>query len=181
MTSAGRVETAHALMRSATAVRCKTGMATGRATNARLIHRVDWMTGAVHCGRVRYFAGWLCGEVSWDVAVVAASMPDRALCSRCELAERGEGFAYRFFGTGPVPLYIGSTKNVDVRKRGHELQSPLWPEVTRLESQAYPDLATARLAEAAAIKAEAPLHNKTHNVQRYRCTRAGYVPIAQAA
>ena len=63
----------------------------------------------------------------------------------------------------------------------HQKASPWWPEVARVDKTPQPDLGAARRAEFAAIEAEAPLHNRQHNVKRFRREGYEYVPVADAA
>jgi hypothetical protein len=63
----------------------------------------------------------------------------------------------------------------------HEKDSPWWPEVARVDKVSQPDIAAARRAEIAAIKAEAPVHNKVHNIKRFRRDGFTFVAVAEAA
>ena len=150
-------------------MQCKTDLGVARASNRKLVHRIDRVHAACDGARIRYCAFWICGDYSQNATIVASPDVLARMCIRCELAARSEGFVYRCFGTVHV-LYIGSAINPESRLRGHESQSSWWPDVVRTSVEAYPDIETARRAEAAAIEAERPLHNKKHNKHRMRRT-----------
>ncbi|WP_309318867.1 GIY-YIG nuclease family protein [Streptomyces salinarius] len=68
---------------------------------------------------------------------------------------------YRLRDRAGRMLYIGMTNNPEQRWYFHERRH-WWHQVTDRDVQWYPDRATARRMEAAAIKSEAPLHNSVH-------------------
>ncbi|HEX8859189.1 MAG TPA: GIY-YIG nuclease family protein, partial [Actinomycetes bacterium] len=81
-------------------------------------------------------------------------------------------------------LYIGCTQNVQTRLYYMTRQCNLGNHVNagiaqrglgRVESQEYPDKATAREAERQAIAAEAPLLNRQHNPKRW--SKRDAVPV----
>jgi predicted GIY-YIG superfamily endonuclease len=71
---------------------------------------------------------------------------------------------YRFLGSEDASLYIGITHDLGERWSSHARKQPWWHEVRRLTVDMYPDREAAQDAETAAIKAERPRHNITHNV-----------------
>lgn len=166
MTSLDVIAETAELMRSARPVRCKTEFAIARArTRRKVVHRIDWVDAACAEGRIRYFAGWICGDRSWDAVLVADPAPIGRMCKRCESLAQGP-FVYRCYDDADQLLYIGSAKCRLSRFQGHRQSSPWWPEVARRELTDQPDIETARRAEAAAIRAERPIHNKQHNALR---------------
>ena len=169
-----------ALLATARPVRCKTVLGVAGASNRKVVHRIDSVDAACTGERIRYVAFWMCGDFSRDATLVASPAALARMCSRCELAARGEGFVYRCFGIDHV-LYIGSAINAESRLRGHASSSSWWPEVVGTAVETHPDIETARRAEAAAIEAECPLHNKKHNRHRMRRTGGQWHPVADAA
>jgi hypothetical protein len=157
-------------------VQCKTGFGVARAINRKVVHRIDSVDAACDGERIRYIASWMCGGFSRDVTLVASLDALSRTCGQCDLAARGEGFVYHCFGTADV-LYIGSAIDAEHRLRGHELLSSWWPEVIGTHVETYPDIETARRAEAAAIEAERPVHNKKHNKHRMRRTGGQWHPV----
>ena len=69
---------------------------------------------------------------------------------------------YRIHGDMRVLLYVGITDDFDKRMHQHS-EKRWWPEVRRIETVEYATRPEAATAEAAAIRAEAPLYNRTHN------------------
>lgn len=70
---------------------------------------------------------------------------------------------YRFFNPSGTLLYIGITANLPTRLHDHRDDKPWWTTVANITVQHYPDRETVLAAEKAAIIAEKPLHNITHN------------------
>lgn len=70
---------------------------------------------------------------------------------------------YRFYGHAGQLLYIGITRDPSSRWAQHSSDKQWWHEVQRIAIQAFPDRASARKAERAAIKSEKPHYNITHN------------------
>lgn len=176
----GTGEMTYALMCSARPVRCKTELGAARArTRRKVIHRIGWVEAAYTEGRIQYFAGWACGDKSWDVVLIASPAPGSRMCRRCESLAQGP-FVYRCFDADGRLLYIGSARCRVGRFQNHSQTSPWWPEVVRTELTDQPDIETARAAEVLAIKAERPLRNKQHNGLRValpkttgRCVTSG--------
>lgn len=158
-----------ALLRSSRPVHCKAGLAVARGR--KIAHHVRWMTSACTEGRIHYFAGWECGDRTWDAVIIADVEQAGSLCRRCESLALGP-FVYRCIGAGEQKLYIGSAKSRRSRMQSHRTASFWWPEVVRVDIEDQPDIETARRAEAAAIRAEAPLYNKKHNKARLQLIRA---------
>jgi predicted GIY-YIG superfamily endonuclease len=95
-----------------------------------------------------------------------------------------EHFVYRIFDEAGALLYIGCARDVDSRVEMHRstTQTYGW---TRLRfhyghhtSEPYPTKAAARVAERAAIAAEAPLLNRQHNPKRWRRVAGQYEPVS---
>lgn len=78
-------------------------------------------------------------------------------------------------------LYIGSCARWATREAMHETQTEWWPEVARVDTEPQPSFGAAKRAEEAAIRAEAPLYNKVHNVKRFRRDGNSFVPVVEAA
>jgi predicted GIY-YIG superfamily endonuclease len=77
--------------------------------------------------------------------------------------QRGRTALYRLYDTDGTPLYIGVTDNPDRRFKQHRDTKPWWPQVARKTIEWHPSRAVALAEEAAAIKAETPVHNIDHN------------------
>ena len=90
---------------------------------------------------------------------------------------------YRVYGETDLLLYIGISNNFGRRWREHAKKQPWWGEKRRLTvDEWFPFRSDAEAAEAAAIRAERPKYNKTHNVQRPAKRRsAEYLSIAASA
>lgn len=69
---------------------------------------------------------------------------------------------YRLYARDGRLLYVGMTNNPDVRFDYHSLTKKWWHLVEKREVEWHHDRATARQYEAAAIKAEGPVHNAMH-------------------
>lgn len=70
---------------------------------------------------------------------------------------------YRAFAADAILLYVGVADNFGGRWTTHAATKPWWPEAVRLTVDWYPSRPEAEAAEAAAIHAEHPVHNVTHN------------------
>lgn len=57
-------------------------------------------------------------------------------------------------------LYIGCSHQLTTRLEAHARQKEWWNRVSRVEVERYTDRATARTAEATAIRRERPIFNK---------------------
>jgi len=91
-------------------------------------------------------------------------VPDEIeLCDDCALKDfPGVASVYRFFDRSGRLLYVGCTKNLITRLRGHgfgERPSPWWPLVSNWTYEPFGDHAEALAAEARAIVSEHPLFN----------------------
>ena len=60
-------------------------------------------------------------------------------------------------------LYVGVAVNPGRRLSQHRLVKTWWPQVAAVELELHPTREAALAAEAAAIAAEQPAHNVTHN------------------
>lgn len=72
---------------------------------------------------------------------------------------RRQTTVYRLFDRDGRLLYIGSSVHPQLRWEQHAGEKLWWSSVTRATVDWYPDRASARAAELAAIRAESPLHN----------------------
>jgi hypothetical protein len=95
---------------------------------------------------------------------------------RTELARAD--VVYRMSGPGRLLLYVGVTRNLAGRLRGHVEQQDWWPEVERIEIDVFADRASAERAEVVAIWTEYPKHNGTRYAWQASCLQ-GY-PELQA-
>lgn len=75
---------------------------------------------------------------------------------------------YRFFDTGGRLLYVGIATDPQVRWYAHREEKSWWLEVAHETIDWFPDRLSAKAAEKAAIKSEAPLYNVTHSTTRKR-------------
>src|SRR5687767_14669939 len=75
---------------------------------------------------------------------------------------------YRFYDAAGRLLYIGITVDVTIRWSSHTRGKPWWKDVVRATVEHHPNRAAVLAAEEAAIKAEKPLYNVTHNRRRPR-------------
>lgn len=94
------------------------------------------------------------------------------MTARSPRPDDGPHTLYRATGEAAILLYIGISRRVGGRVADHERESPWWPEVRAVTFETWPTLAAARVAEAAAVKAEHPVHNKT----RFR-TQGPCIPV----
>lgn len=83
---------------------------------------------------------------------------------------------YRVRGEDGLLLYIGISGNFGRRWREHAKKQSWWPEMRSLSvDEWFGGRADAEAAEEAAIKAEKPKYNLTHNAPR-RATAPGGLP-----
>jgi prevent-host-death family protein len=77
---------------------------------------------------------------------------------------------YRFYDSAVAPLYFGIAVDPEARWRSHR-RAPWWAlvDADRTQVDWFPDRAAASRAEAAAIKADSPRHNRTHAEFRPEC------------
>lgn len=154
----------------------------GASRLVKRVHRIQDAQSGDAFGKTRIFAHWLCGSHSIDAIFIDDPAVFGDICQRCETPRKPvPPVVYRCYATGGQLLYIGSTSDWRERFAWHEQGSSWWPEVARVDRIPYPDLGEARRMEAAAIKAEAPLHNKVHNATRFQIVGRRYVPVAGAA
>lgn len=66
---------------------------------------------------------------------------------------------YRFYDADDNLLYIGSSKQLDVRYKDHAKKKPWWPDVHRKTETWYPTRERAYAAERGAIQTERPKYN----------------------
>ena len=69
---------------------------------------------------------------------------------------------YRVYDATGRLLYIGSAKDLEQRMKNHRSLSCWHPLAEHVTAESYPDMASARAAEAAAIRAEQPVFNLAH-------------------
>ncbi|GAA2929604.1 GIY-YIG nuclease family protein [Streptomyces enissocaesilis] len=70
---------------------------------------------------------------------------------------------YRLRDQSGTLLYVGITNNLGWRWKTHAADKEWWPEVVTRSIEWFPTRSHALAAEAAAIRAEQPLHNIQHN------------------
>ncbi len=80
---------------------------------------------------------------------------------------------YRFFDGEGRLLYIGITGDAAVRWSNHRRDRPWWPLMRRIEIEPHATRADVEAAERAAIIAERPAFNVTHNAARKRLVISG--------
>lgn len=68
---------------------------------------------------------------------------------------------YRHFDASGSLLYVGVTRDPISRTNTHATKAAWYESITRIEIEWFGDRETACAAEAAAIQAERPIHNKT--------------------
>jgi integrase/recombinase XerD len=68
---------------------------------------------------------------------------------------------YRLYATDETLLYVGISEQALARWDQHRQDKPWWLAVARVEIAHFPNRATARAAEAEAIKTEGPKYNRT--------------------
>jgi hypothetical protein len=166
--------------------------------STKMVHRVRRAT--------KLSATWLCGGATLFAFPVKDPAEFGGVCERCDavffgrrringspqddrLSMRpavigvpaGEGIVYRCWPADGWLLYIGSCWLWSNREAMHRKQTPWWPEVARVDKEYLPNLGMAKQAEIAAIRAEAPLYNKIHNVKRFRREHGLFVPLTVAA
>lgn len=109
-------------------------------------------------------ARWECGGGSINAVPVVGGDSDFATCANCADAARCPRgpVVYRCMAADDSLLYIGSSIDVRTRLRAHAMPggSEWWADVDRVDFEQYPTEATCRIAEAAAIRSEQPLHNR---------------------
>lgn len=76
---------------------------------------------------------------------------------------RGTHVLYRFYNSRDELLYVGITSNPMTRFRAHQSDKSWWPEVATINVENYASRRELLAAERAAIKAEHPRYNTTHN------------------
>lgn len=68
---------------------------------------------------------------------------------------------YRLYGAERNPLYVGCTKDLEVRLATHAQQRQWWPDVAGVETEVFESWEDARVAELATIRKLVPRHNST--------------------
>lgn len=84
------------------------------------------------------------------------------------MSENYEGtcYVYKFFDANGVNLYVGCSSNIPARLGAHQRSRAWWPEVARIEIDAYPNAKAGWEAEKAAIQALDPTHNSVYTSHR---------------
>jgi excinuclease UvrABC nuclease subunit len=72
---------------------------------------------------------------------------------------------YRMYDTDGQLLYIGQSISLAERLGQHRAGSAFWSAVRTITVEPHPNVSAARLAEAKAIQAERPVHNRTHSAR----------------
>lgn len=83
-----------------------------------------------------------------------------------DLTSRRTTTLYRLHGGEGQLLYIGIAGNPGRRFEQHHTHRAWWSDVTHITVEHHPDRASAEAAEQAAIRAERPVHNVTHQASR---------------
>ena len=122
----------------------------------------------------------LCGSTSLHSFFVTDPEEFGGVCRRCDAVFFG-AIVYRCYSADGQLLYIGSTNRWAAREAMHVQKSPWWPDVARIDKSPQRNIGIARRVEAAAIRDEAPVHNRHFNVKRFRRDGYAYVPITGAA
>jgi hypothetical protein len=176
----------------------RTGSRLAASYHTKLVHRVKHAT--------QLSATWLCGSATHLAFPVEDPAEFGGVCARCDAvffgtrqitrSPQGDGLSsrpvvigrsddagtvYRCYSADGRLLYIGSCRLWPNREAMHRKQTPWWPEVARVDKEQHPNLGMAKQAEIAAIRAEAPLRNKVHNVKRFRREGYAFVPLMVAA
>lgn len=68
---------------------------------------------------------------------------------------------YRHYDAAGTLLYVGISHNALIRLTDHKLKASWFSQIRRIEIEHFPDRASAFAAEAAAIAAEKPKHNRS--------------------
>lgn len=92
------------------------------------------------------------------------------------LADR-QHVVYRIYDANRQLLYVGLTANAEARFKSHRLMQDWWPDVRTIEVEHFEGRAAAEEAERATIRAERPLHNRSH--QTYEDYRRSLVAAEQ--
>lgn len=142
------------------AVNCTTGLARPRRAGARYVHRVESMAGVFQNGALQLAARWLCRNHGTENAVVVTDAAGYELCPRCEDAYIGPA-VYRCFSADGRLLYVGAARSLAYRLRQHELGTPWWPLVARVDDERFSNIDAALDAETKAIETESPVYNRT--------------------
>jgi predicted GIY-YIG superfamily endonuclease len=87
---------------------------------------------------------------------------------------------YRFYDAADRLLYIGITSALGSRWDAHNRHKTWWPDVVRATVEHHPDRAAVLAAEKAAINAEKPIHNVTHNTRRGRTATSPFMSTPPA-
>lgn len=74
---------------------------------------------------------------------------------------------YRFYDAHGHLLYVGITQNPPSRFRSHEETKTWWELVADIKLETFASRLELAVAERAAITAEVPFYNVTHNAKRY--------------
>lgn len=125
-------------------------------TNRAKLHRVGraravWVNDRPFLGCVA-----LCGWHTTNARLFVRP-PDLEICDHCLFAN--EHVAYRYFDVDDTLIYVGYTVALLGRLNDHHRGSEWWPLVYRGTYEIFPDEASARAAETAAIKTENPIAN----------------------
>lgn len=94
--------------------------------------------------------------------IAAGAAEHQALTERMRAARSNPHFVYRVFDAADTLLYIGCTRTPHSRFKQHKSKAAWYPKAHHAEWTAFPNFATARAAESAAICADRPLFNIEH-------------------
>lgn len=144
----------------------------GMATRSGLVHRIR--------NNDPLLVTWMCGSSALIFGLVKDPDEFGGVCDRCDAVFFG-GVVYRCYSADDRLLYIGSCVIWAHREGSHRKYTPWWAEVARVDREPHPNPGAARRAERAAIRGEAPLYNKQHNIKRFKMVGHVYVPLEMAA
>ncbi len=160
-------------------VECPTGFAA--STRTKIAHRASYVEAVTYPGGSHLHGKWLCGSESRNTFLVDDPALLGGICEHCEIAFLTEPVVYRCWSVTEQLLYIGSCAVWSSREALHKAETPWWPEVARVDKVPQPNLGTAKRVERVAIRAEAPLYNRVHNVKRFRRDGNSFAVVTEKA
>ena len=153
----------------------------GAARRSQIVHRIRHAESVPFRGSSYLHLRWLCGSESRDAFFVEDPAPLGGVCERCDAIFFADAVVYRCWSATGHLLYIGSCARWPTREAMHRTQTHWWPQVARVDKESQPNLGMAKRAERAAIRTEAPLYNKVHNVKRFRRDGQSFAAVTDAA
>ena len=83
-------------------------------------------------------------------------------------------FVYTFLSSDGVPLYVGCSQKIGHRLTAH-IPKPWWPNVARIEIDAFPNLDAGLHAETARIRELQPVHNLSGTDKYNDALKGGWI------